>query len=88
MTLENLRPDSRGGHHVLALQTLHNSIGYGVRPLAAQPGAGAYDAIVLAVAHPQFLQLGAAGIHALGKPEHVLYDVKALLPKDETDGRL
>ncbi len=24
----NLRPDSRGGHHVLALQTLHNSIGY------------------------------------------------------------
>lgn len=24
----NLRPDSRGGHHVLALQTLHSSIGY------------------------------------------------------------
>ncbi|MDZ4253401.1 MAG: hypothetical protein U1A72_12610 [Sulfuritalea sp.] len=24
----NLRPDSRGGHHVLALQTLHTSIGY------------------------------------------------------------
>lgn len=24
----SLRPDSRGGHHVLALQTLHTSIGY------------------------------------------------------------
>lgn len=24
----NLRPDSRGGHHVLALQTLNTSIGY------------------------------------------------------------
>ena len=24
----NMRPDSRGGHHILALQTLHTSIGY------------------------------------------------------------
>jgi hypothetical protein len=24
----NLRPDSRGGHHILALQTLNTSIGY------------------------------------------------------------
>ena len=61
---------------------------YGVRPLAEQPGNGGYDAIVLAVAHPEFLRIGTAGIHALGKPQHVLYDVKSLLAKGEADGRL
>jgi UDP-N-acetyl-D-galactosamine dehydrogenase len=61
---------------------------YGVTPMAASPEQGAYDAIVLAVAHPEFLQLGAAGIHALGKSSHVIYDVKSLLPKSESDGRL
>ena len=61
---------------------------YGVRPMAQPPAANSYDAIVLAVAHPEFLQLGASGIHALGKAEHVLYDVKSLLGKAESDGRL
>jgi UDP-N-acetyl-D-galactosamine dehydrogenase len=61
---------------------------YGVTPLTAPPTANTYDAIVLAVAHPEFLQWGAAGIHALGKPGHVLYDVKSLLPKGAADGRL
>jgi UDP-N-acetyl-D-galactosamine dehydrogenase len=61
---------------------------YGVKPLTAPPQANSYDAIVLAVAHPEFLQWGAAGIHALGKPGHVLYDVKSLLPKGAADGRL
>jgi len=61
---------------------------YGVTPLAELPSAGSYDAIVLAVAHPEFLQWGAAGIRALGKPGHVLYDVKSLLPKGAADGRL
>jgi UDP-N-acetyl-D-galactosamine dehydrogenase len=61
---------------------------YGVTPLKDQPQANTYDAIILAVAHPEFLQMGAAGIHTFGKPEHVLYDVKSLLGKAETDGRL
>ena len=61
---------------------------YGVAPLAAPPTANTYDAIILAVAHPEFLQWGADGIHALGKPGHVLYDVKSLLPKGAADGRL
>jgi len=61
---------------------------YGVAPLADPPLAKTYDAIVLAVAHPEFLQWGTAGIHALGKPGHVLYDVKSLLPKGAADGRL
>ncbi len=61
---------------------------YQVTPLATAPQANTYDAIILAVAHPEFLQWGAAGIHALGKSGHVLYDVKSLLPKGEADGRL
>jgi UDP-N-acetyl-D-galactosamine dehydrogenase len=61
---------------------------YGVWPLPTMPEQGAYDAIVLAVAHPEFKALGAVGIHALGKANHVLYDVKSQLAKVEADGRL
>ena len=57
-------------------------------PLVAQPKAGSYDAIVLAVAHDAFRELGAARIRAFGKPRHVLFDVKHLLPADAVDGRL
>jgi UDP-N-acetyl-D-galactosamine dehydrogenase len=61
---------------------------YGVTPLADEPRCGTYDAIILAVAHPEFLQMGAAGIHSFGKAQHVLYDVKSLLPREESHGRL
>lgn len=57
-------------------------------PLVAQPTAGSYDAIVLAVAHDAFREMGAARIRAFGKPRHVLFDVKHLLPADAVDGRL
>lgn len=50
--------------------------------------AGAYDAVVLAVAHKQFAELGAQGIRALGKTSHVLYDLKYLLPAEHSDLRL
>lgn len=56
--------------------------------LIDQPAAGAYDAIVLAVAHRQFATLGAQGIRAFGKGDAVLYDVKQLLPREAVDGRL
>jgi UDP-N-acetyl-D-galactosamine dehydrogenase len=49
---------------------------------------GKYDAIVLAVAHKQFAELGADGIRALGKPGCVLFDVKQALPRDKVDDRL
>jgi UDP-N-acetyl-D-galactosamine dehydrogenase len=52
------------------------------------PELGAYDAIVLAVAHHQFKSMGAKAIRAYGKPEHVLYDLKYLLPIDGSDLRL
>jgi UDP-N-acetyl-D-galactosamine dehydrogenase len=60
---------------------------YGLETLASAE-AGAYDAIVLAVGHRQFADMGAPGVRALGKPGAVLYDVKYVLPKDAVDGRL
>ncbi len=59
----------------------------GIR-LLQQPEAGAYDAIVLAVGHQEFRELGAEAIKAFGKPNHVLFDVKYVLPKEAVDGRL
>ena len=60
---------------------------YGISPVAS-PEQGAYDAMVLAVSHDEFKQMGAAAIRALGKPEHILYDLKYLLAADEADLRL
>jgi len=52
------------------------------------PVEGAYDAVIVAVGHEQFVEKGIAGVRALGKPGAVLYDVKGIFGKDETDGRL
>lgn len=56
--------------------------------LVEEPSTAGYDAIVVAVAHRQFVELGAAGVRAFGKPECVVYDVKYVLPRDAVDGRL
>ena len=60
---------------------------YGVE-LAGELEAGAYDAIVLTVAHHQYAEMGADKIRELGRDPHVLYDVKQLLPAAQVDGRL
>ncbi|MBD3896201.1 Vi polysaccharide biosynthesis UDP-N-acetylglucosamine C-6 dehydrogenase TviB [Halomonas sp. ML-15] len=60
---------------------------YGIRPIEV-PEDGAYDAVILAVAHSEFRDLGVSAIRAWGKPEHVLYDLKYLLPKGQADLRL
>ena len=60
---------------------------YALKPVAV-PERGAYDAVIVAVAHQQFAELGAEGIRAFGKPESILYDVKYVLPRDAVDGRL
>jgi UDP-N-acetyl-D-glucosamine/UDP-N-acetyl-D-galactosamine dehydrogenase len=60
---------------------------YGITPIAS-PGGGLYDAIILAVAHHQFKELGASAIRALGKPSSVLYDLKYVLSTQEADLRL
>ena len=47
-----------------------------------------YDAIVLAVAHDQFINLGARKIKSFGKRDHILYDLKYLFSKSQTTLRL
>ena len=61
---------------------------YGLQCLSAPPAPGQYAAIVLAVGHRQFVELGEAGIKALGQPGAVLFDVKSILPLGAADGRL
>lgn len=56
--------------------------------LVADPEPGRYDAIVLAVAHKQFIDMGAQRVRALGKPGCVIFDVKRVLPRDLVDDRL
>ncbi len=60
---------------------------YGITPVS-EPQTGGYDAIVLAVGHDQFREMSVADIRALGKEQHVLYDLKYLLAADESDLRL
>jgi len=60
---------------------------FGIRPVAA-PAAGAYDAVVLAVAHRAFRELGEEGVRRLGKPAMVVFDAKGVLPREVVDGRL
>ena len=60
---------------------------YGITPIA-KPDDGTYDAIILAVAHYQFKDMGVAAIRALGKPASVLYDLKYVLSTQESDLRL
>jgi len=56
--------------------------------LIEEPQSGAYDAVILAVAHDEFKALGAEKIHSYGKEQHVLYDIKYLLDTNDVDGRL
>ena len=60
---------------------------YGIRPVT-DPEPGVYDAIIVAVAHRQFRELGIAGIRRFGRPGAVVYDVKYLFPADAVDGRI
>ena len=60
---------------------------YGI-DLTDEPARGAYDVVILAVAHRQFSELGPQGIQSFGKKKSVFFDVKYLLPADKVDGRL
>lgn len=56
--------------------------------LVAAPDAGAYDVVIIGVAHDQFRALGEEGIKAFCKETSVLYDIKYVLPMDAVDDRL
>jgi UDP-N-acetyl-D-galactosamine dehydrogenase len=56
--------------------------------MIAEPEEDAYDGTILAVAHQCFSTAGAATLRRFGKPDHVLYDLKSVLPAAESDLRL
>lgn len=56
--------------------------------LTAEPEAGAYDAVVLAVAHREFVAMGAERVRNFLKPDGVLADLKWVFAADQTDARL
>ncbi len=65
----------------------HAQAEYGLE-LVDRPEPGAYDAVVLAVAHERFVRLGADGVRAFARPGAVLFDVKRALPAGSADGCL
>ena len=60
---------------------------YGIS-LVTMPETQAYDAIILAVAHSQYAEMGVARIRAFGRPAAVLYDLKYLFGAEDSDLRL
>jgi len=60
---------------------------YGLE-LIKSPAPGSYDGLILAVAHDAFRSLSGVDLRALGRDEHVLYDLKHVLPSGDADLRL
>jgi UDP-N-acetyl-D-glucosamine/UDP-N-acetyl-D-galactosamine dehydrogenase len=60
---------------------------YKINPIN-EPVNGKYDAIVLAVAHNQFKTLKIEQLRDFCKQPHVIYDLKYLIPAEDSDGRL
>lgn len=52
------------------------------------PPTDHYDAIVLAVGHQEFIELGAEGIRHYGRKNCAVFDIKSLLPPSSSDARL
>ncbi|HEY1121904.1 MAG TPA: nucleotide sugar dehydrogenase [Haloferula sp.] len=48
---------------------------------------GLYDGIVVAVPHRQFRELRIDGVRELAHDNTVIYDIKGIFPKEQTDGR-
>lgn len=61
---------------------------YGLEVLNHRPDNGSYNAIILAVGHNEFKEMGGANIKKLGKDGCIIYDVKNMLDKNETTARL
>ena len=60
---------------------------YGIE-LISEPIQSRYDAILVAVSHDEFKRYTTEEIRSFAKNNHVLFDVKYLLNKDNVDGRL
>ena len=60
---------------------------YGLAPIQKLEN-NHYDAIVIAVAHDQFKHMAISEFKALGKTQHVLYDLKYILDQQDSSIRL
>jgi UDP-N-acetyl-D-galactosamine dehydrogenase len=60
---------------------------YGVK-IIDSPKESHYDAVVIAVAHRQFKELGANKIRSFGKINSIIYDLKYILSAEDSDIRL
>jgi UDP-N-acetyl-D-galactosamine dehydrogenase len=60
---------------------------YGITPIESLQD-NYYDAIILAVAHQEFKEMGIEKIRNKGKSQTVIYDLKYLFPKELTEIRL
>ena len=56
--------------------------------LVSAPATNSYDAIVLAVGHSHFIEMGTAAICEFGKQNSVIFDTKSVLDSSRVDGRL
>jgi UDP-N-acetyl-D-galactosamine dehydrogenase len=61
---------------------------YGLTCLEKEPPLGKYAAIILAVGHKQFQEIGTKGVRAFGQKNSILFDVKSILPFGAADRRL
>ncbi len=60
---------------------------YGLQ-LTKNPEKETYDAIIIAVAHKQFRDMGSAIIRSFGKTRSIVYDLKYILSSEDADLRL
>ncbi|HEY6454400.1 MAG TPA: Vi polysaccharide biosynthesis UDP-N-acetylglucosamine C-6 dehydrogenase TviB [Steroidobacteraceae bacterium] len=60
---------------------------YGIKPVRKLRN-GRYDAAIITVAHREFKAMGAAAVRKLCRRNHVLFDIKYVLPARDVDGRL
>lgn len=61
---------------------------YNLQCLSELPTSADYSAVIVAVGHRQFKELGVEGIRKLAGRQAVLLDVKAIFPREATDWRL
>ncbi len=60
---------------------------YGIE-ICDEPKSLHYDAIILAVAHSHFHDLGIRKLRSYGKPNHIIYDLKYVFDRSDVDLRL
>lgn len=56
--------------------------------ITSEPKKNYYDAIIISIAHKEFLDLGIEEIRKFGKDKLVIFDIKSIFDSSDTDGRL